>query len=42
MKKGDIRTWSNARGEGKLFSFDVADDQVRTLLTLVLAAHDSS
>jgi len=28
MKKGDIRTWSNARGEGKLFSFDVADDAV--------------
>lgn len=27
MKKGDIRKWSNARGEGKLFSFDLADDQ---------------
>jgi len=27
MKKGDVRTWSNARGEGKLFSFELADDQ---------------
>merc|ERR1712046_236272 len=26
-KKGDMRTCSNAKGEGKLFSFDVADDQ---------------
>jgi len=24
-KKGDIRTWSNARGEGKLFSADLID-----------------
>lgn len=24
-KKGDMRTWSNARGDGKLFSFDLLD-----------------
>merc|ERR1719460_1372242 len=24
-KKGDVRTWSNARGEGKLFSADLID-----------------
>lgn len=25
-QKGDIRRWSNARGEGHLFSFDVVDE----------------
>lgn len=24
--KSDIRTWSNSRGEGKLFSVDLMDD----------------
>ena len=24
--KSDIRTWSNARGDGKLFSMDLMDD----------------
>ena len=24
--KSDIRTWSNSRGEGKLFSMDMMDD----------------
>lgn len=26
MKKSDIRTWNNARGEGKLFSLDLMDE----------------
>lgn len=26
MFKSPIRTWSNARGEGKLFSMDLCDD----------------
>lgn len=26
MSKSDIRTWNNARGEGKLFSMDLCDD----------------
>ncbi|CAD0201397.1 unnamed protein product [Chrysodeixis includens] len=26
MNKSDIRTWNNARGEGKLFSMDLCDD----------------
>jgi len=26
MKKGDVRTWNNARGEGKLFSMDLMDE----------------
>ncbi|XP_023938523.1 replication protein A 70 kDa DNA-binding subunit [Bicyclus anynana] len=26
MNKSDIRTWSNARGEGKLFSMDLCDE----------------
>ena len=25
-KKSDIRTWSNARGEGKLFSLELMDE----------------
>ena len=25
VKKGDMRTWSNARGEGRLFSIDLID-----------------
>lgn len=26
MNKSAIRTWSNAKGEGKLFSMDLCDD----------------
>lgn len=26
-KKSDMRTWSNARGEGKLFSIDLLDEE---------------
>ncbi len=26
--KSNIRTWSNSRGEGKLFSFDIVDESV--------------
>lgn len=26
MNKSDIRKWSNARGEGQLFSFDLVDE----------------
>ena len=26
INKSDIRTWSNARGDGKLFSVDLKDD----------------
>lgn len=26
MTKSNIRTWSNARGEGKLFSMDLCDE----------------
>lgn len=26
MSKGPIRTWSNAKGEGKLFSMDLCDE----------------
>lgn len=26
-KKGDMRTWSNARGEGRLFNIDLLDEQ---------------
>lgn len=26
MNKSNIRTWSNSKGEGKLFSMDVCDE----------------
>lgn len=33
--KANIRTWSNSRGEGKLFSFEILDESVsRKVLTL--------
>lgn len=29
--KGQIRTWSNSRGEGKLFSIEMVDESVSRL-----------
>lgn len=28
MNKSNIRNWSNSRGEGKLFSFEIVDESV--------------
>lgn len=28
MSKSSIRNWSNSRGEGKLFSFEIVDESV--------------
>lgn len=39
-KKGDVRTWSNARGEGKLFSMDLMDDSGEIRCTGFSAAVD--
>ena len=41
--KGDIRTWKNARGEGKLFSCDLLDGEAwaRSLLHPMLCAWDA-
>lgn len=33
MNKSAIRTWSNARGEGKLFSCDLCDESGEIRLT---------
>uniref|UniRef100_A0A672GAF0 Replication protein A subunit n=1 Tax=Salarias fasciatus TaxID=181472 RepID=A0A672GAF0_SALFA len=38
--KSGVRTWSNSRGEGKLFSFDVVDESVSSSATCV--RHDCS
>uniref|UniRef100_A0A3B5LZA4 Replication protein A subunit n=1 Tax=Xiphophorus couchianus TaxID=32473 RepID=A0A3B5LZA4_9TELE len=38
--KSNIRNWSNSRGEGKLFSFEVVDESVsRDVLTFVCIVH---
>lgn len=31
--KGDVKTWSNSRGEGKLFSMDLLDDSGEIRMT---------
>lgn len=30
-QKGQIRTWSNSRGEGKLFSIELVDESVSVI-----------
>lgn len=32
--KSDVRTWSNAKGEGKLFSVNLLDETVRSVSSL--------
>ena len=34
--KSGIRTWSNSKGEGKLFSIDLLDESVSSVLYLVI------
>lgn len=40
VSKSNIRTWSNAKGEGKLFSFDMMDDSASIRVTAFKAECD--
>ena len=35
VNKTELRTWANAKGEGKLFSVNLIDESVSTFLTIV-------
>lgn len=37
--KSSIRTWSNSRGDGKLFSMEIVDESVSTIVVLFNLIH---